>query len=65
MGKLTGESIDPSTAYPQQTFFFIFNLAGTNNIPGLHRILKSSKHLSWSPAEDLEGVGEDIWSREL
>jgi hypothetical protein len=32
----------------KQTYQTFFDLAGTNDIPGFHRIIKNSKHCGWS-----------------
>jgi hypothetical protein len=37
-----------------ETYQAFFNLVGTNDIPGLHRILKNSKRWSWSPEKLLD-----------
>jgi hypothetical protein len=48
----------------KRTYQAFFDLAGTNDIPGLHRIIKNSKHGGWS-AEKLPDKTRKALNRTL
>jgi hypothetical protein len=49
----------------KQTYQAFFDLAGANDIPGLHRIIKNSKHGGWSAEKLLDKTRKALRTSDL